>query len=169
MREDMKMKTSILAVAICACLIGCITVSCSTAKQAKPGPDAAIQDQIIKAGLALLRVPGDTTENYFKDLKGNRVPPEVRKLEKMLNGDRIQTLQQLVYYADGARALLPDHEKFETRGWVTLTVAAYFNFTPAEVEHVAKLMPRANDFGGMPNELIEQAKANHPTNKSTVP
>jgi|GEM_PF-4740233 len=168
MQEDMKMKTSIVAIAICACLIGCIAVSCSTAKQAKPGPDAAIQDQITKAGLALLRVQGDTTKNYLKDLKENMVPPEVRKLEKMLNGDRIQTLQQLVYYADGARALLPDHEKFETRGWVTLTVVAYFNFTPAEVEHVAKLMPQTNDFGGMPNELTGQAKANHPS-KSTVP
>jgi len=169
MLERMKMKTSIVAVAICACLIGCLTVSCSTAKQAKPGPDAAIQDQITKAGLALLHVPGDTTKNYLKDLKGNMVPPEVRKLEEMLNGDRIQTLQQLVFYFDGARSHLPDHENFETRGWVTLTVAVYFNFTPAEVEHVAKLMPRTNVFGGMPSELIGQAKANHPTSLATVP
>jgi hypothetical protein len=46
-------------------------------------------------------------------------------------------------------------------------VAAYFNFTPAEVEHVAKLMPPTKDFGGMPGELLDQAKANHPTTPSS--
>lgn len=147
---------------ICVCALACLTISCLSLRTAKSGPDDAIQEQIEKAGLALLNVPGDTTKNYLKDLKGDAVPREVRTLERMLNGDRVKALQQLVYYIDGAKAIR-DQVRRETRGWVTLAVAAYFNFTPAEVDYVASLMPRTENFCGMPPELVGQAKANHPT------
>jgi hypothetical protein len=92
------MKTNVTAIMTCACLVGCLTTSCSSAKQSKSGPDSAIQDQMTQAGLALINTPGDTTKNYFKDLKGDKVPPEVKTLEKMLGEDRTKALQQLVYY-----------------------------------------------------------------------
>jgi len=145
---------------IFACIVACLTMSCSTTK---PVPDSVIEEQITKAGLALLKIPGDTTKNYVKDLKGDMVPVEVRTLEKMLKGDRVKILQHLVSYFAGARNLLPDQKQYETRGWVTLVLAAYFNFTPEEVEHVAKVMPSTKELQGVTAELMVQAKANHPT------
>jgi hypothetical protein len=115
-----------------------------------------------------LKVPGDTTKNYLKDLKGESVPAEVRTLETLLKGDRSKMLQQLVYYINGVTGLSDPKEK-EQRGWATLAIAAYFNFTPEEVDQVAKLMPSTKDFRGVPSELVNQAKANHPTKPRTVP
>jgi hypothetical protein len=141
-------------------------MSCATAK---PSLDSKIEEQITKAGVALWKIPGNTTLNYVKDLRGDMVPVEMRTLEKMLKGDRVKTLQHLVSYLAGARTLLPDQKKYETRGWVTIVIASYFNFTPQEVEHVAKLMPSTKEVQGATNELMALAKANHPTTDSTVP
>ena len=155
----------IIVLMICACIGACLTISCSTAK---PVADSVIEEQITKAGMALWAIPGDTTKNYVKDLKGDMVPVEMRNLEKMLKGDRGKTIQHLVYYCAGARNLLPDQKQYEIRGWVTLIIASYFNFTPEEVEQAAKLMPSTKELQGVVDHLITQAKANHPTTDSTV-
>jgi hypothetical protein len=163
MWRNMKIRRILLVV--CTCIVSCLIMSCSNTN---PIPDSVIEQQITKAGAALLKIPGDTTKNYVKDLKGDTVPVEMRTLEKMLKGDRVKTLQHLVSYFAGARTLLPDQQKFETRGWVTLVIAAYFNFTPEEVEHVAKLMPSTKDVQAATDTLMAQAKANHPTPNSSV-
>jgi translation initiation factor IF-1 len=164
MWRNMKIKRILLVV--CTCIVSCLIMSCVTVNLA---PDSEIEEQITEAGVALLRIPGDTTKNYVKDLKGDMVPVEMRTLEKMLKGDRGKTLQHLVFYCAGARNLLPDQKQYETRGWVTLVIAAYFNFRPEEVEQAAKLMPSTKELQGVIDDLMAQAKANHPTTDSTVP
>jgi hypothetical protein len=160
------MKIMKIVLTICTCIIACLIISCSTAK---PVADSVIEEQITKAGRALLAIPGDTTKNYVKDLKGDKVPVEMRNLEKMLKGDRGKTIQHLVYYCAGARNLPPDPKQYKIRAYVTVIIASYFNFTPEEVEQAAKLMPSTKELQGVIDSLMTYAKANHPTKDSTVP
>ena len=153
--RSMRIKiTLMICIGVAACFMG----SCSPLNTVRTGPDAAIQEQIPRAGLALWNIQEANPKNSVMDLRGEMVPSEVRTLEKLTHGDRIEALKQLVYYNEGCIALSTQGKR-EERGWIMLIIATYYNFTLDEVEHVAKLMPRTDVYHGVPPELVDMAKA----------
>lgn len=115
-----------------------------------------------------MKVPGDFETNYFKDLKGDQVPVEVRELERLLRGNRIKAVQQLVHYLYGAKDL-KEQEDRETRGWASLTLAAYFNFTSEEIETAIARMSSPNELRAVKKELLLVAQTNHPGSTNAPP
>ena len=109
----------------------------------------------------MLIVANDSATNVLKDLKGDQVPVDMKKLEQMAGGDRIKLAQQLSYF-------MTDANTNQTCGFQSLALFAYFWFTPEEIEGATR------DMGdkvpqGVVKELLWMARQQHPTTPRTVP
>ena len=146
---------------IVAGILYCVTTTCCYCEPVKAVP--AIQNEMVKAGEALVRMAGDSWTNILKNLKGEQVPVEVQALEKTLGGDRIKAAQQLAYFMKGANTN-------ETCGYASIAIFAYFNFTTQEIERAtSEITASETSFPqGIVKEMLWMAQQQHPTNASTV-